>query len=52
MNNNLSKRRRRCSELCATYLPSIFIGAQRVICGSFDNPIKGTEEVDELEGIW
>lgn len=28
------------------------VGTQRVICGSFDTPIQGTEVVEEIDGNW
>ena len=30
----------------------IFVGTQKVICASGDDPNQGTEIVDEIEGIW
>ena len=52
MNNNLLKESAGIQSYAPPVCDVIIVGTQRVICGSFDDPIQGTEVVDEIEGIW
>lgn len=52
MNNNLSKESAGVQSYAPPVCRVILVETQRVICGSLDDPIEGTEEVDEIEGIW
>ena len=52
MNNNLSKERACEQSYASPVCEVILVGTNRVICASGDDPIQGTEVVDEIEGIW
>lgn len=50
--NNLSKESAGVQSYAPPVCYVIIMGTQRVICASGDDPIQGTEVVDEIEGIW